>query len=571
MYDRKVKIAFSLLSMLTLVLASCAPAAAPTPKPSAPAAPTAAPAAKPAAPTVAPAAKPAAPAATPKPAAEQPRYGGTIAISTVGDPLSFDMHQEASYLVQNVIHCAYNGVTQFDPDNPEEVIGDLGKSWELSKDGLTYTFHLHEGVKFHDGTPLTSEDVKVSFDRQTDPPKGIRAQRRADLTAIDKIETPDKNTVKFILKYPAGAFLDVISSGLQLIYSKAFVEKKGHMKNDVMGTGPFKFKSYASGTSLEYVKNPDYFVKERPYLDGLTFYIIKDAGTRLAAFRTGQIKLTGPGNSGLTPADAEIVKKSMPQAITMSYPSYSHGNFILNVREKPWDDIRMRKAVHLAIDRQKAVDILAQGYGEVGSHMPGKWGIPQEELLKMPGFRQPKDADIAEAKKLVAEAGYASGITLKTLVRAEKQFEEIAVYVQDQVGKIGIKLELDIKEAAVRTDLLNKGAFNNHPLQSSLSYPDPENVTRYWAAPLGENWGMNWQRVEDKKIWELFEKQSRAIDPAERKKIVRELDMAMIDSAARPIIYWKKDQLGYWPEVKGRGKLSGNYSFQKYQDLWLAK
>lgn len=548
--------AVSFFAFVGLLLLSCAPALEPaaTPKPAA-----------------TPEAKPAAPTPTPKPAADQPRYGGILTVSTLGDPLSMDIHQEASYLVQNVLECAYNGITRYNPKKPGEIIGDLAETWEASPDGFTWTFRLRKNVKFHDGSPFSAQDVKFSFERMANPPRGILSPRRADLASVSKVEAPDEHTVKFTLKYPSSAFLSVISTGWMVIYSKAFVEAKGHMRHDVLGTGPFRFKGYLTGVSVEHVKNPDYFIPGRPYLDAITFYIIKDAGTRLAAFRTGQVKLTGPHDAGLTPIDAEIVKRTMPQAIVATYPSLTMINVIMNTSLKPWDDIRVRKAVHLAIDRQKAIQVLAQGYGGVGNYFPLEWGLPEEELLKMPGWRQPKDADIGEAKRLIAEAGYHDGFPVKALIRAEKVFEEAAIYVRDQLAKIAIKIELDVREAAVRTDLLNKGAFSFHVTPSSLAIPDPENVARYWMAPVGEDWGMNWQRFRDKDIEELFSKQSRSLDPAERKRIVHQLDRRMIEVAARPVIFWKDFIMGMWPEVKDRSPGVGTYCFNKYQDVWLAK
>ncbi|MBI2910239.1 MAG: ABC transporter substrate-binding protein [Chloroflexi bacterium] len=551
------------LTVLGLLLAGCAPAPTPTPKPPVAPAKSEAPAAK------APVA-PAPPAPSPKSGAEQPRYGGVLSISHVIDPPSLDMHQEIGF-AGNVLQSAYSGLTQFNPQNPEEVIGDLARSWEVAKDGLTYTFRFHENVKFHDGSAFTAEDARFSFERMMNPPRGILSPRRAELSAIGTAEAADKDTLKFILKQPAAALLNVLSQGYIVIYSKAFVEKKGHMKNDIMGTGPYKLKSYAANISLEYVKNPDYFVKGRPYLDGITFYIIRDTGTRLAAFRSGRVKLTGPGESGPAPSGAETIKRTLPQAVIMPYPANSFGNFILNTTEKPWNDIRARKAVHLAIDRQKAIDVLGEGFGEIGTNMPGEWGIPKRELEKMPGWRQPKDADIAEAKRLLAEAGYPDGVALKSLVRAERTFEQLSTYVADQLAKIGIKLELDVKELAVRQKLVNEGAFNSHATMNSLPYPDPENLVRLWAAPAGADWGMNWARLRDDKIFDLLDKQSRALDPAERKKLVRELDLRMIEVATRPVVWWKQYIVALWPEVKGYGKRNSNYSFERYQDIWLAK
>ncbi|MBI2907639.1 MAG: ABC transporter substrate-binding protein [Chloroflexi bacterium] len=539
----------SCLTLLALSLMSCAPAITDSP----------------------PKAKTGDPTPSSKPIAEQPTYGGILSVSCVGDPISFDLHQETASKVENVVSLAYNGLTQFDPKSPEDVIGDLAKSWTVSQDGLTYTFQLNENVKFQDGSPLSAQDVKVSYDRLINPPKNVSSPRRVDLMSLDRIDVVDKNSVRFTLKYVSSTFLGIISSGFMAIYSESFLDKKGDMKKDVMGTGPYKLKAYYPGTSLEYVKFTDYFVRGRPYLDGMTFYNIQDAGTRLAAFRTGRVKLTGPGPSGLTAADADIIRKTLPQVSLLSYPSFSHSNFLPHNQRKPWDDIRVRRAAHLAIDRQRAIEVLDQGYGELGSHMPGKWGIPKDELLKIPGWRQPKDQDIADAKRLLGEAGFPEGFAAKMLVNADKQFEDLAVYVADQFAKIGIKAQLDIRDFAVRTDLLRRGNFEIHPRIASLSFPDPENLARYWAAPVGDDWGTNWQRAADEKIWELFGKQARAIDPAERAKIVRELDLRMIDQAMMPVIYWRNAIMGWWPEVRDRGKVFGYFSFQKYQNIWLAK
>ncbi|MBI2907067.1 MAG: hypothetical protein HYX92_05365 [Chloroflexi bacterium] len=508
---------------------------------------------------------------TPAPKGTQsPQYGGILTVSTNADPVMFDMHQTTT-LVTHVTQLAYNGIIQVDPNNPESLISDLAKSWEVSKDGLSYMFQLNDGVKFHNGTPFTAADVQVSFQRQINPPKGVLAPRRPDFERIDRVETPDMNTVKFILKYPSSSILDLISSGTSVIYSKAFLEEKGDMKKDVMGTGPFKLKSYSAGSVIEYVKNSSYFVKDRPYMDGVNFYVLGDPSTKLAAFRTGRVKHIAPSPGALTPAQADLIKRNLPEAVIMPYDGFHVVNFIMNIQQKPWDDIRVRKAVHLAIDRQAAITVLKQGYARLGSNMAGAWGIPQDELLKMPGWRQPKDADISEAKRLLAEAGFPNGFREKSLTRAEPEYANVAVFMADQLAKIGVQLELDVREVAVRTSLLNQGSFTSHSTMNSLMYADPDNLVRYWGRPLRDDWGMNWQRANDEKIWDLFDRQSREIDPVKRREMVRELDLRMIDSAMKPIIIWNEEAVAMWPEVKNRGKLLGRYNNNRYQDVWLAK
>ncbi|MBI2908810.1 MAG: ABC transporter substrate-binding protein [Chloroflexi bacterium] len=580
MHGGSLFVSASCLTVVSLLLASCSPAVAPTPtpKPAAPAPSRAADATAPPKAAATPVAgatappKPVALSPTPKPSGEQPRYGGVLTVSVPEDPIHFDLHQAIAGATANVLMCAYSGLTQNHPEKPQEIIGDLAKSWDLSKDGLTLTFQLHENVLFHNGRPLAAEDVRYSYERQINPPRGVVAPRRPNLEAINKVEAPDKATVRFTLAYPSGSLLAALGLGWMGIYSKELVEQKGHMKNDVMGTGPFKLKRYTPGISVEHVKFTDYFVKGRPYLDGITFYIIRDASTRLAALRAGQIKQTGLETGGLDPSDAEALRKTGSPVKAVPYNGMRFAQLIINTQQQPWSDVRVRQAVHLAVDRQAAISVLEQGYGQLGSNFPGEWGVPQDELTKVPGYRQPKDADIAEARRLLAEAGYPNGFRSAMLVRSGRAYEAMGVFMADQLARIDIKLDLEVKESAVRTTLLNQGNYKVHPHPSpSFHIYDPDNVARYWAKPVGDDWGQNWQRSTDQKIWDLLDKQARALDPAERKKLVRELDLRMTEVAARPVFYWGMNLMGQLPEVMNMNPPLGWYSGFKFQDVWLAK
>ncbi|MDP2952689.1 MAG: ABC transporter substrate-binding protein, partial [Chloroflexota bacterium] len=263
MVNGKIGIVISVLVILGLLLAACAPAASPTPAPTKPA------------PTVAPAAP--APTAAPAPAAEKPRSGGILTSSFSGDPSSFDSHQERTVLNLAPVAPAYSLLVQNDPADNSKIIPDLAERWEVSPDGKVYTFYIRKGVKFHDGKPATSADVKANFDRIIFPPKGVLSHRKDTLQSVEKLEAPDDYTVRFILKFPHAGFLQMVGNPYNSIFPKHVLEAKGDMKKDIVGTGPFKLKDFNRGVSFELVKNPDYFVPGRPYLDGITFYIIKDA------------------------------------------------------------------------------------------------------------------------------------------------------------------------------------------------------------------------------------------------------------------------------------------------------
>ncbi|MFH1486165.1 MAG: ABC transporter substrate-binding protein [Chloroflexota bacterium] len=541
----------SLLTILGLLLASCAPAAAPPP-------------AKPAAP---PAVKPAAPAPTPKPAAEQPKYGGVFTFLTDGDPPSFDGHQESTYMTFHAIGPCTSTLIQFDPMENTKVVPDLAQRWEASADGLTYTFYLHKGAKFHDGTTVTAEDARFSLDRIRKPPKGTVSPKRNMLDTIEAIEALDETTLKVIMKRPHPAIIPFLAHGWMMIYPKKAIEEKGDMKKDVVGTGPFTYKAYKRGVSHELVKFEDYFIKGRPYLDGIKIYIIKEAGSRLAALRAKRAMaiLVHPS---ISPPEIEILKKEEPGIFMSSGLFPLPDNIIMNTRRKPWDNPQARLAIHLAVDRQAAVQFIQKGAGMVGGPMPpsGNWDIPQEELLKMPGFRQPKDADIAEAKKLLAEAGVVKGT--KVNVVARKIQKDAAIFAQDTLAKLGFDATVDIQETAAAYERMRSSDFDVAAFASGPNIDDPDLCfTTYYTS----NAARNYSGLTDPKLDELFEKQSRTLDPVARKKVVIEMQKLILKSPGMVQACWRVATMALWKEVRDYKHPSHTFHNTKFQDVWLAE
>ncbi|MDP2953504.1 MAG: ABC transporter substrate-binding protein, partial [Chloroflexota bacterium] len=260
---------------LVLIVASCAPAATPTP----------------AAPPVTSLAPTATPATVPTPAAVTPKYGGILKTNNRGDPAHLDLTQIKSYASVHPLIPVYSMLMQTEPKDATKLTTDLAEKWELSPDGKVYTFSLRNGVKFHDGNPLTSADVKYSFEHYRNPPKGVIIQLKTALDNVERIEAPDASTVKFTLKQPQGSFLEVTSAPFMVIYPKHLLEQDPNiMKKKVVGTGPFRLKDYNRGVNLELERNPDYFVNGRPYLDGVQRYIISDPAAIMSALRTQRIQ-----------------------------------------------------------------------------------------------------------------------------------------------------------------------------------------------------------------------------------------------------------------------------------------
>ncbi|MBI2907323.1 MAG: ABC transporter substrate-binding protein [Chloroflexi bacterium] len=563
MYSHNVRTAFGCLAALALVLSSCAPAAAPTPKPAAP--PTAI-AAKP---VETAAAKPASVTATPKPVAEQPRYGGTIAISNVGDPPSLDMHQETTMYTKLVVAPAYNQLVEYQAHLGKGLFPGLAESWEVSKDGLVYTFNMRRGVKFHDGSTLTPQDAAFSLTRLWKPPSGVRSGLAGLIDGIKSIEAAG-NQVKVTLEYPYSALVPMFAFNASVIYPQRVVEAKGDMKTTVVGTGPFRFKSYTAGVSVELVKNTDYWATGRPYLDGVVFYVLKDNMTRLAALRTGRVHMTGRNLATITPSEMETIKKTNPQMAIYPTTTPVYPWFFMNLRNKPFNDKRVRKALSLSIDRQAALKVIAGGYGSIARLFAVEgWGIPEDERLKLPGYRQPKDIDLAEARKLLGEAGYAQGFKLNILARTMRLSQDSAVFLTEQFARVGIESKVEVLEDAVFWDRGRRAQHEAMVYTPAMSVPDLEIMGRFLIKGASMNYSGN---DDDAKINGLWAKQRAAVDDNQRKAAIEELERYVYEEAqpAIPLVV-PYTFLAVQPEVRNFSPGISEQGNNNLQDIWLAK
>src|SRR5438876_6700312 len=227
--------------------------------------------------------------APPARAAETPRRGGVLLAAIAADAPSLDPHQEQTFATIELVAPLYSTLIQIDPLSYPKIIGDAASEWKISSDGLTYTFKLRPGIRFHDGSSLTSADVKASHDKILFPPQGVRSIRKNAYSAVTTVEALDPSTVVFRLKFPSASLLGNLASPWNVIYPKKYLDKDpNHFKANVVGSGPFKFKSYTRGATFEGERNPDYFVKDRPYLDGYKFFVSTETSVRAAALRSGR-------------------------------------------------------------------------------------------------------------------------------------------------------------------------------------------------------------------------------------------------------------------------------------------
>ncbi|MBI4308637.1 MAG: ABC transporter substrate-binding protein [Chloroflexi bacterium] len=568
----------SLVLALGVALAGCAPAAPAPASPAAPVARATAPAAPaPTAavgvprptvivPTPAPATQP--PTPTPVRTADQPRYGGTLR-RVFRDPIpTLDIHQIGEQAALRPLAMVYNGLVRFDPEHVNTIQGDLAERWETSADGSVYTFYLQKGVQWHDGAPFTAEDVRYSIERILHPPKGIVSPNKSGIDMIDSVSVVDATTVRVKLQFPYAPFLTNLASGYILVLPKHILEKKGDMTQDVVGTGAFKFKKYEPGVLWEVVKNEKYFRKGRPYIDVWYNPIIRDDATRFAAVRTHQVDITNNAN-GLTPPQAEITRKTLPNITVFQIDMGPFFLFVMNTKRKPWNDVRVRQAVNLTIDRQAAIKAIEDGYGRVSAFFGGLAGLTEKELLTQPGFRQPKDQDIAQAKKLLAEAGYPNGFETSSVFRQPGTvYTRGAEFLAEQLSKIGIKVKLLPKDSTEYIEIYTRTLdFETISFRSAVTNPNPEGALTYILA----RGSRNPSQYEDPEFDRLLLVSRQAKTDEERNKIYRDIDLYLLKTVPQiPYVYGVYFG-GYWNNVKNFHPPLTTTSGEFYGEVvWLA-
>ena len=283
-------------------------------------------------------------------AAQTPRRGGVLLAAIAADAPSLDPHQEETFATIELVAPCYSTLLQIDPYQYPKVIGDVATEWKIAPDGLTYTFKLRPGIRFHDGSALTSADVKATYEKIVFPPTGVRSIRKNSYAAITSIEAPDANTIVFKLKQPSASLLDNFASPWNVIYPKKYLDQDpNYFKTHVIGSGPFKFKSHTRGSTFEGERNPDYFIKDRPYLDGYKFFVSTETSARAAAIRSGRVYIEF---RTMPLSEVEAIKKQLgDKVIVQDTPATGIFGIWPNQTIKPFNDERVRKALTLGLDR----------------------------------------------------------------------------------------------------------------------------------------------------------------------------------------------------------------------------
>lgn len=548
--------------------ATVQPAVRPSPLP-----PTAPGGAVPApAPTRAPAPAPtSAPSAAPTPAGQQPQYGGRLQIATRANPSTLNPYREGGIDIHHLTSSIHEKIIRRDPSSPwDKIVPELATQWSVSNDGKTYDFTVRQGVKWQDGAPLTADDMIFYMQMKAFPPKDVRVFAPEYYNTVQKVEKVDDYHLRVTLKTPDSQFLSNLAESRQTLPSKRIWEKdlNNALNSNPVGTGPFKFDSFKTGISFSVSKNPGYWRTGRPYLDGIDFFIITDQATQFAAFRTGRVDVTAiGGGTYLKRAQIETVQKDLAGKARMYNIEANLGSMVrFNTYKKPFDDIRVRQAIYMVLDREAVLRDVAEGSGCLGEYFGcGAWALPRSELEKEPGWPKPTPAVLQKAKELLAQAGFPNGFDTQLGVPPASSKE--AEFVQEQLrSKLGINVRVVIL-SSVAEALAARGK-EGYPLAmnfSSFATGDPIETQQSW---YGTSVDSAWNDPETDRLYNELRSNS---DPAKRKDLALQLQRRLLDQKPGTILYWQQGKRAVWNHVNGVDiwEGAGQLDNHMHVDTWL--
>ena len=507
--------------------------------------------------------------------------------------------------------------------------GDLVESWEMSDDGLTLTMQLQQGVMFFDemaeesivpaeydggqilGDEFVCEDAVASYDRYVFPPENVSqflVSGRRNLNHFESSSCPDgPRGHTFVMHFtaPLAKTLGIMAGDAAHILDKEYIAwlKEYSDREDLLfgrtevpdnfysmhGTGPFIPTNINLSVSTTFDANPDYWREGLPLLDKYHNVVVKDIGTRFTALATGKIHYMGEGSWSMTPGQAEQAIRDFPDRIVINNQLNHWARTMVFGAKAPWDDVRVRKAIHLSIDRDGWLAFYRisgyEGMKLAHTMAPGTFYAPtDEEIRTWPGYRQPKDEDIAEANRLMDEVfGAGERPTAKCLAVTTDQSDiDACLFVIDSLKKsLGMEVGSDFMESAARTDITTTGNFDftiSSSTSSIIGDPDdgllkylPENFYASSRAMSEARWAEQPEVMAE--VDTMIRAQSAELDPVRRKELVRELDLKILDEVSSYVVVgWSLIFPGWRVELKGwKGyDLYSNTKYVMHERMWLA-
>lgn len=505
------------------------------------------------------------------------KSGGTLRIQHRDNPASLSILEEATVSVQMPAMAIFNNLVLFDQQKPlqsmDTIVPELATSWAWDATGTKLTFKLREGVKFHDGKPFTSADVKCTFDLLLGKSKDrLRKNPRAIwYRNVKDVAVNGPGEVSFVLGKAQPALLIMLASGFAPIYP-CHVSARD-MRTKPIGTGPFKFVEFKGNESIKLAKNPDYWKKGHPYVDAIDFRIMTNRSTRMLSFVAKEFDMTF--SSDVTIPLYKDVKSQAPDAVCDLHPQYVSRNLIVNSKAPPFDNPKIRNAMALAIDRKAFIDILTEGKGSMGGAMlpgpEGLWGMPKDVLEKMTGYGPDVAKNQEAARKIMTELGYSAEKPLKVKISTRNIaiYRDPAVILIDQLKKIFIEGELEVVDTSQWHAKVARRDYSVGMNLTGVGADDPDiNFVENYTCKSERNY----TQYCNPEVEKLIDEQSVEKDVEKRKQIVWKIEGLLNDDVARPLIYHDKAYHCRQPWVKGfTTHMNGIYSNWRLDDVWLDK
>jgi peptide/nickel transport system substrate-binding protein len=504
------------------------------------------------------------------------KSGGTLKMYDPDSPASMSILEEGTIVSERPMMGVFNNLVMFDQHVPQNslqsIVPDLATSWSWNEEGTELTLLLRHGVTWHDGRPFTAEDVRCTWDLLSGKSsEKLRVNpRKSWYRNLQEVTTNGDYEVTFHLKHPQPAFLAVLASGYSPIYPCHVTPRE--MRQHPVGTGPFKFVEFKPNEYIKVVRNPDYWKKGRPYLDGIEYTIIRNLSTAVLAFVAGKFDMTFAYS--VTEPLLKDVSRQMPRAICELAPIGVNRSLIANRDKPPFDNPDLRRAMALSLDRKAFIDIITEGKGDIGGVMEpppeGLWGMPPEILKTLPGYDPDVQKNRTDARQIMENLGYGPDRRLKVKVSARDLpfFRDPAVIMIDQLKEVYIDGELEMIDT---TNWLPKVMRKDYTIGLSPvgGGPDPDQNLYLNYGCGGE---LNYNGYCNPEVDRLIDQQSAEADQEKRKKLVWEIERRLAEDGARPIIFYDRRATCWQPYVKGLTIMVNSISNgARMEDVWLDK
>lgn len=472
----------------------------------------------------------------------EPVHGGELTYALSSDPPNLDPHIASGTAARAVKLMTYNSLAQFEANG--DMVPDLAESWDISEDGLEYTFALRSGVTFHDGTPLSAEDVRATVERIQD--ESVGASRYVELRNIREITVVDDLTITFQLEQPNAALLEYFALPETAIVSQEFLEGGGDLNTEMMGTGPFRLVSREPGVSIVMERFDEYFDGDLPYLDTLTFIPYADENTRVLAVQGGETHIA----DYIPWRDMDAIENDPNLRLASGeYSAFMAVQY--NVREAPFDDPNVRVALGYAFDRNAIAQAAFFGRASEitgGPIPPTSWAY-HEELEGTFTY------DPERAQQLLADAGYGDGFSVSLLSTSQYgMHQSTAEIVQNNLASIGIDCQLELYDWATVVQRHAVGDYQFRIQGTAGDLPDPDWLTNFFASgsPHEDSAGFS-----DPQLDELLAEGRTTLDQEERVQIYLQAEQRLLELSPWNFLVYRQDGEAVRSVVEGYEHLPG--------------